>query len=97
MEKELKHRPRWQRWLALAHALGLLMIAAGGVLYWQGADQQRQQLLLLAILWGLGGILVSPWPVVKAILWMQQQPTRSTPPAGCRPDQQNENAGPPES
>ncbi|WP_341503998.1 hypothetical protein [Gallaecimonas sp. GXIMD4217] len=63
----------WQSFLKILHLLGWLLVGVGIYLYVQGADQDLNSLLVLAACWGLGGVMVSPWPVVKAIEWMQRQ------------------------
>ena len=58
----------------IMHWLGLLLVGLGG--YWlfftpQTDDVSRMVWIASAL--GLGGLMLSPYPVVKAIQWMTRE------------------------
>ncbi len=57
------------------HLSGLMLIAIG--LYLLLADPNSPSdingMMLIALPLGLGGLMVSPYPIIKAIQWMQKQ------------------------
>ena len=56
------------------HILGLGLIAAGlYLLLLTDASAQISGMVALSSALGLGGVLVSPYPVIKMIQWAQRQ------------------------
>ena len=55
------------------HLLGLCLIAVGAYLLSGSGDSARavNDILGVAVCTGLGLLLISPYPVVKAISWMK--------------------------
>ncbi|MDO6460262.1 hypothetical protein Q4485_06105 [Granulosicoccaceae sp. 1_MG-2023] len=60
------------------HLAGLLVLLAGLVWYFGGDADGRTTGTMVAIssLLGLGLMMISPWPVVKAIQWMMKSSGR---------------------
>lgn len=56
------------------HLAGLFVLLAGVVWYFGGEASDRSTGTMVAIssLLGLGLMMISPWPVVKAIQWMMR-------------------------
>jgi NADH:ubiquinone oxidoreductase subunit 4 (subunit M) len=56
------------------HLAGLFLLAAGIYLIFQSQDgiQEVNNLLIISLCIGLGLLLVSPYPVVKAVSWMKR-------------------------
>lgn len=62
------------------HIAGLLIFGVG--LYWyfnQGEANGTASMVGIASALGLGLLMISPYPVVKAIQWMMGQQNNSTP------------------
>ena len=56
------------------HLAGLLVLAAGVCLYVvQPETEGMSSMLMIASALGLGLMMISPYPVVKAIQWMMKQ------------------------
>jgi drug/metabolite transporter (DMT)-like permease len=59
------------KWL---HWLGLVMVLAGiALLGLTGAGSQLKGMVAIASLLGLGGVLMSPFPVLVFIQWARRQ------------------------
>jgi len=59
------------------HIVGLILIGIGlYLLLYGGAGQEINGMLLIAATLGLGGLMISPYPVVKAINWMRSNDTQ---------------------
>jgi hypothetical protein len=55
------------------HLVGLALIGVGlYLLLLGGGGQEVNGMLLIATTLGLGGLMISPYPVVKAIQWMHK-------------------------
>lgn len=58
------------------HIVGLILIGVGlYLLLYGGAGQEINGMFLIAATLGLGGLMISPYPVVKAIHWMRSNDT----------------------
>ena len=56
------------------HLVGLALIGIGlYLLLFGGGGQEVNGMLLIATTLGLGGLMISPYPVVKAIRWMHKK------------------------
>jgi Na+/melibiose symporter-like transporter len=56
------------------HLVGLIMLLVGGGLYWQtDIGQQVSGMLVIAILIGVGTLIMSPLPVALVIEWAKKQ------------------------
>ena len=56
------------------HLCGLVLIGLGLYLFlYGGGGQELNGMLLIATTLGLGGLMISPYPVVKAIQWMHKK------------------------
>jgi hypothetical protein len=56
------------------HLVGLALIGIGlYLLLFGGGGQEVNGMLLIATTLGLGGLMISPYPVVKAIQWMHKK------------------------
>ena len=57
------------------HLTGLGLIGIGLYLLFFGGEtaQQANGMLLVAVTLGLGGLMISPYPVVKAVQWMHEK------------------------
>ena len=56
------------------HLVGLALIGVGlYLLLLGGGGQEVNGMLLIATTLGLGGLMISPYPVVKAIQWMHKK------------------------
>lgn len=57
------------------HLVGLILIGIGLYLLLSGTEtgQGANGMLLIAVTLGMGGLMISPYPVVKAIHWMHSK------------------------
>jgi hypothetical protein len=57
------------------HLVGLILIGTGLYLLLLGGEMAHEKngMLLIAMTLGLGGLMISPYPVVKAIQWMHKK------------------------
>ena len=66
--------------LKVLHLVGIIMSLVGVGLYWQSnIDQQVSGMLIIALLIGVGTLIMSPLPVALVIEWAQKQTPESTP------------------
>lgn len=62
------------------HFVGLIMLLVGIGLYWQSdIGQQVSGMLVIALLIGVGTLIMSPLPVALVIEWAKKQPPHSDP------------------
>ncbi|MBB1320809.1 hypothetical protein [Shewanella sp. SR43-8] len=62
------------------HIIGLIMLLVGVGLYWQSdIGQQVSGMLVIALLIGVGTLIMSPLPVALVIEWAKKQPPYSDP------------------
>jgi Na+/melibiose symporter-like transporter len=62
------------------HIIGLIMLLVGVGLYWQSdIGQQVSGMLVIALLIGVGTLIMSPLPVALVIEWAKKQPLHSDP------------------
>tara|TARA_R110002050_G_scaffold88347_2_gene186578 strand:- start:1613 stop:1831 length:219 start_codon:yes stop_codon:yes gene_type:complete len=62
------------------HIIGLIMLLVGVGLYWQSdIGQQVSGMLVIALLIGVGTLIMSPLPVALVIEWAKKQPLNSDP------------------
>ncbi|MGX9460005.1 hypothetical protein ACWXWU_02020 [Shewanella sp. A14] len=60
------------------HFVGIIMLLLGVGLYWQtDLAQQVSGMLLVALLIGVGTLIMSPLPVALVIEWAKKQPSNS--------------------
>jgi hypothetical protein len=56
------------------HIIGLILIGIGlYFLLYGGAGGEVNGMVLIAMTLGLGGLMISPYPMVKAIQWMHKE------------------------
>ncbi|AZG74538.1 hypothetical protein [Shewanella livingstonensis] len=60
------------------HIIGLIMMLVGVGLYWQSdVGQQVSGMLVIALLIGVGTLIMSPLPVALVIEWAKKQSPHS--------------------
>ena len=60
------------------HIIGLIMLLVGVGLYWQSdIGQQVSGMLVIALLIGVGTLIMSPLPVALVIEWAKKQSPNS--------------------
>ncbi|AZG35009.1 MULTISPECIES: hypothetical protein [Shewanella] len=60
--------------LKVLHIVGLIMLLVGVGLYWQSdIGQQVSGILVIALLIGVGTLIMSPLPVALVIEWSKKQ------------------------
>jgi Na+/melibiose symporter-like transporter len=64
--------------LKLLHIVGLIMLLVGVGLHWQSdIGQQVSGILVIALLIGVGTLIMSPLPVALVIEWSKKQSPNS--------------------
>jgi Na+/melibiose symporter-like transporter len=64
--------------LKVLHIVGLIMLLVGVGLYWQSdIGQQVSGILVIALLIGVGTLIMSPLPVALVIEWSKKQSPNS--------------------
>lgn len=68
-------KSKWLSLFLVLHWLGLVAVLAGGyALLATNVTAELSGMMATSIALGLGLLMMSPYPVVKMILWMKAQP-----------------------